>query len=281
MDTEKIGLSDVDFWLAEWLKPTGKRRSKHTDLAYRNDIDQFLTYAKKPFKAVDVTDIMDYQSFVADEYKAEKTRARKIASVCSFYRFLNNREITNLNLARIERAKIDRSIDHGQLLTPEQVRAVIAATAANPLHHAMLKLLYLTGVRISEALGLRWRDLRPMGDGGEARVVGKGNKPRNVYLPADLWRDLQALRGAADERDHPFPFSTQNAWKTVKKAGEAAGIKDVHPHQFRHAYVSHLLAENVPLADVSELVGHRDISTTALYAHPTKGRDVASKLRAE
>lgn len=281
MNSENTRFSDVDFWLAEWLKPTGRRRSEHTALAYRADIRAFLDRVAKPFDQVEVADLMDYQSWLADEYGAEKTRARKMASVCSFYRFLNNREATEINLARIERAKIDRAINHDELLTPEQVRAVIAAAAANSLHHALLKFLYLTGARISEALGLRWRDLRQLNDAGEAHIMGKGGKRRVVFLPADLWRDLTALRGDADEKDHPFPFTSQNAWKVVKKAGKAAGIEDVHPHQFRHAYVSHLLAANVPLADVSEVVGHANIATTALYAHPTKGRDLASKLRAE
>ena len=270
----------MDFWLAEWLKPTGKRRSAHTSIAYRADVKAFLKKAAKPFDAIDVTDIMDYQSYLADEYGAEKTRARKIASVCSFYRFLNNREVTEINLARIERAKIDRSVNHDKLLTPEQIRAVIAATSANPLHHALLKFLYLTGARISEVLGLRWRDLRAFGDGGEAHILGKGGKRRTVFVPAELWPDLVALRGEADEGDHPFAFTLQNAWKVVKKAGAAAGIEDMHPHKFRHAFVSHMLAENAPLADVSQMVGHSNIATTGLYAHPTKGRDLASKLRA-
>jgi site-specific recombinase XerD len=277
---KNTGFSDVDFWLAEWLKPTGRRRSEHTAIAYRADVKAFLGRVGKPFDQIEVADIQDYQSFLADEYGAEKTRARKLASVCSFYRFLNNREVTEINLARIERGKIDRSINHDKLLTPEQIRAVIAATAANPLHHALLKFLYLTGARISEVLGLRWRDLRPFNDGGEAHILGKGGKRRTVYLSAELWADLMALRDASDEKDHPFPFSTQNAWKVVKKAGKAAGIEDVHPHQFRHAFVSHLLAGNAPLDDVSEAVGHSSIATTGLYAHPTKGRDLASKLKA-
>lgn len=280
MDSENTGFSDVDYWLAEWLKPTGKRRSEHTAVAYRADVKAFLDRTGKNFDAIEVSDIQDYQSFLADEYGAEKTRARKLTSVCSFYKFLNNREVTKLNLARIERAKIDRSINHDKLLTVEQVRAIIAATVANPLHHALLKFLYLTGVRISEALELRWRNLRAFEDAGEAHVMGKGRKRRVVYLSAELWNDLQALRGAAGDDDHPFPFTAQNAWKVVKKAGKAAGIEDAHPHLFRHAYVSHLLAANAPLADVSESVGHSSIATTGLYAHPTKGRDLASKLKA-
>jgi integrase/recombinase XerD len=272
---------DVNFWLAEWLKPTGNRRSQHTAIAYRKDIEQFLRQTRKPFDRVKAVDIMDYQSYLADEYGAKKTRARKLASVCSFYRFLNNREVTEINLARIERPKIDRSIDHGALLTPEQIRAIIAAVASDPLHHALLKFLYLTGARVGEVINLRWRDLRPLEDGGEAHILGKGDKRRTVYLSAELWRDLTSLRGKAGDKDRPFPFTTQNAWKIVKKAGKAAGIEDAHPHQFRHAFVSHLLAENVPLADVSEAVGHASIATTGLYAHPTKGRELASKLNTQ
>lgn len=272
--------SDVKFWLAEWLKPTGKRRSAHTALAYRADVEAFLKRAAKPFDRVEVGDIQDYQSYLADEYGAEKTRARKLASVCSFYRFLNNREVTTINLARIERAKIRRSINHDKLLTPEQVRAIIAAVSADSLHYALLRFLYLTGVRISEALNLRWRDIRPLEDGGEAHILGKGDKHRVVYLSAELWQDLTALRSGADEKDRPFPITPHRAWEIVRKAGKVAGIENAHPHQFRHAFVSHLLAKNASLADVSDAVGHSDIATTGLYAHPTKGRELASMLDA-
>jgi integrase/recombinase XerD len=280
MNTENTGLTDADFWIAEWLKPTGRRRSQCTAVAYRYDIKSFLARAGKSFDQVAVTDIQEYASFLADEYGSDKTRARKLASVCSFYRFLNNREVVEINLARIERPKIDHSVNHDKLLTPEQIRAIIAATSANPVHHALLMFLYLTGARISEVLNLRWRDLRAFNNAGEAHIVGKGRKRRTVFLSVELWVDLMTLKGEAGETDRPFPFTSQNAWKVVKKAGEAAGIEDVHPHLFRHAFVSHLLAENAPLADVCEAVGHSSIAMTGLYAHPTKGRDLASKLKA-
>jgi len=248
-------------------------------MAYRRDIQQFLEYVAKPFDQTTVIDIMGYQSRLADQYGEDKTRARKLASVCSFYRFLNNREVTNVNLSKIERGRIERGVNHDKLLTPEQVRAIIAVVEADALHHALLRFFYLTGVRISEALGLRWRDLRKLPDGGEAHIIGKRRKYRLVFVSDELWMDLMSLRGAADDAAYVFPLGENHVRYIVRKAGKVAGVEGAHPHQFRHAFVSHLLAEGVPLPDVSELAGHSSVAMTSVYAHPTKGRNVTEKLK--
>lgn len=272
-------LRDVDYWLAQWLG-SGKRQSEHTAKGYRTDLRQFFEHVGKPFNRVKVIDLLNYQSHLANQYDAAKTRARKMAAVCSFFAFLNNQEaIPPLNLNRVDRPRTPHQIDHGKLLTEKEVIALIKAVQADPVHHALLRMLYLTGTRISEVVNLRWRDLTPLEDGGEAHIKGKGRKFRQAFIPPELWADLQALRGEAGDNDHPFPFSTHWAWQVVRKAGESAGIKGAHPHQLRHAFVSHLLASGEEIVRVSQAVGHSSIATTSLYAHAQGRKDLTRKLK--
>ena len=261
-------LRNLDYWLAEWLD-SDRRASEHTAKAYKTDIRQFLERAEKPFDKVREVDILEYQSYVAKQYESPKTRARKVASVCSFYAYLNNHEAIKepLNLDRIDRPKLPHQVDKGKFLTEKQVVAIIKAASADPVHGALLRMLYLTGCRVSEVLGVRWRDLTPLEEGGEAHIVGKGKRLRDVYLPADLWADVMALRGEGDETDHVFPFSSLDVWRIVKRAGIAAKIDGAHPHQLRHAFVSHALAHGNDVVAVSQAVGHASLGTTSLYAH--------------
>jgi integrase/recombinase XerD len=128
-------------------------------------------------------------------------------------------------------------------------------------------------------MNLRWRDLTPLGDAGEAHIIGKRRKVRKVFVPAQLWADLIALRGEAGDNDHPFPFTASWAWKIVRRAGQVAGIENAHPHQFRHAFISHLLAGGEEIVRIKEAVGHTSIATTSLYAHASGQKDLTRKLK--
>lgn len=88
------------------------------------------------------------------------------------------------------------------------------------------------------------------------------------------------LKGEASKVDRVFPFSANWAWKLVKQAGKSVGIDGAHPHMFRHAFVSHLLAEpDVSIVDVQRAVGHKSLATTTLYAHSMGGKKLADKLK--
>lgn len=279
------GFRDLDFWIAEWFK--GDRRdSVNTQAAYRLDLRQFFSRCGKSYKAVTVEDIQDWRSYLFGEKDAgrmaAKTAARKLVSVCSFYKFLNSQEATALNLARIETPKIRPAINHKKLLTEKEVMALIDA-ASDPTHRLFVRFLYLTAVRVSEALDLRWRDLTELDEGGEAHVVGKGEKPRDVYLPSALWSDLMTHRGAATDHDHLFPaWNRHLAARIVAKLAKAAEIgKSVSPHSLRHAHISHALKNGATVAELRDQAGHASISTTCLYAHANRERATATRLKVQ
>lgn len=278
MNTKTDNPTDVNFWISEWFK--GKhRKSQHTQEAYRRDVEQFLARCGKPFDQIAVTDIQDYQSRLSDNC-ADRTAARKIASLRSFYRFLNAHEVTNLNLERIESMTIDHEVNYDQLLTEKEIKALVDV-ATDETHRILVRVLYVTAARISEALALRWRDLTPLDDGCEVHILGKGRKRRNIFVPAPLWNDLQKMRGEAQESDNLFPsLDRHRALYIVKGLAKAAKIdKNVSPHSFRHAHISHALKNGANVAELRDQAGHSNLSTTCLYAHADSGKAPAKRLK--
>lgn len=273
-------LRDLDFWIAEWFKGD-HRSSTHTQTAYRRDIEEFIKTISKGFDLIEIGDIMEYQSSLSDRSFKPKTIARKLASVRSFYRFLNRREVTTLNLERIEGSKVRQSLNKDKFLTEMEIEAIIEAARVNQAHYVFVRFLYLTAARVSEAVGLRWRDLTPLDTGAEAHIVGKGQRRRDVFLPMPLWSDLVSLRGDSEESGYLFPFaSPSQAWRIVKKLAVAAKIdKSVSPHSFRHAHISHALKNGATLTELRDQAGHANISTTSLYLHANTERATATRLK--
>jgi integrase/recombinase XerD len=150
----------------------------------------------------------------------------------------------------------------------------------HPRNHAILRLLYAGGLRVSELADLKWRDLQSrdvQGDeaGGQVTVFGKGGKTRHVLLSVATWQKLMDLRNGGDA-DAPVFRSTRGGghmtvsavWRIVRKAAERAGIAgDVSPHWLRHAHGSHALERGAPLPLVRDSMGHSSVSTTNGYLH--------------
>lgn len=273
---------DLDYYIAQWLK-SSRRESPNTAQAYKADLRQFFDAAQKPFGQITVTDILEYQASLPDNY-APRTKARKLATVRSFYKFLNNREITNLNLARIETPRIQQQIKREKLLTEKEVKAIIQA-AINDQHRLFVRFLYLTAVRVSESLSLRWRDITPLGDGSAtAHIIGKGNKYRDVFLPAKLHIDLKLYCYSGDQNALVFA-SIKNrvqALRIVQGLAKAAKVdKKVSPHSFRHCHLSHALKNGATLAELRDQAGHASISTTSLYLHGTSEQATATRLNVQ
>lgn len=272
---------DLDYCISLWLK-SDRRGSPNTAEAYKTDLRQFLDSVGKAFDKVEIPDILSYQSSLSDNYAA-RTKARKLATVRSFYQFLNNREITNLNLARLESPKVQQRVDRDKLLTEKEVKAIIEA-ATNDQHRLFVRFLYLTGVRVSEALALRWRDLDPLdSDGSYAHIVGKGDKRRDVFIPSLLNLDIVFLWNESISNDAPvFSFikNRLQAWQIVRGLAKVAKIdKPVTPHSFRHAHISHALKNGATVAELRDQAGHSNISTTSLYVHADKARATATRLK--
>ncbi len=148
----------------------------------------------------------------------------------------------------------------------------------------MLELLYATGLRVSELLGLRLGDLQL--DAGYLRCWGKGNKERVVPMGEEADAKLQdylaqarplLLRGRRTEmlfvNHRGGTLTRQGFWKIIKRYGAAAGIRTpLSPHTVRHAFATHLLENGADLRSLQILLGHADISTTQIYTHVNRER---------
>lgn len=143
----------------------------------------------------------------------------------------------------------------------------------------LLKLLYVSGVRVSELCGLKWRDAMTRQEGGQITVFGKGGRTRAILLKLKFWQQLLSIRGDAGLADPIFrsrkgggPLDTSQVRRIVYAAAKKAGLEQkVSPHWMCHAHASHALDHNAPIHLVQSTLGHASIATGRyLHARPTE-----------
>jgi len=163
----------------------------------------------------------------------------------------------------------------------------LLALTIKPRDHALRRLLYGAGLRVSRACSLNWRDLQSREDGtGQVTVWGKGAKERTVKVSATTWRALQAVRRPEDGPDDTVfrsrkgrRLSTVQAWRIIREAARRAGIEaPVSPHWLRHAHASHALDRGAPIHLVQSTLGHASVATTGRYLHARPGDSSAFYL---
>ncbi|MGH8152353.1 MAG: tyrosine recombinase XerC [Rhodanobacteraceae bacterium] len=219
------------------------------------------------------------QTLVADEHRRglEPPSLRAmLAAFRSFFRFLaRDGRIGNNPAAGVRSPKVRRKLP--EVLDVDEAATLVDVHAVDPLalrDHALLELLYSSGLRVSELCGVRWRDLDP--DEGLLRVTGKGNKTRIVPVGRLALAALATLRDSQPaSADEPVfrgrggkPISPGAVRAAVKRRARAQGVwKRVYPHLLRHSCASHLLESSGNLRAVQELLGHADIGTTQIYTH--------------
>jgi integrase/recombinase XerC/integrase/recombinase XerD len=165
---------------------------------------------------------------------------------------------------RLVSAKVPHKLPH--FISADEAISLLRALPAGP-QRVLILLLYGGGLRVSEACGLRWRDL--VTDSHALRVHGKGGRTRIVALPALAWRALADLPRAGE-----FVFGSDQAldsrlaYEWVRQAGRTAGLlQPLHPHALRHSYATHLLSSGTDLRVLQELLGHRSLAATQKYTH--------------
>jgi integrase/recombinase XerD len=212
--------------------------------------------------------------------------SRALAAIRGFYRFaLAERFIASDPTENVESPKLWTTLP--KTLAPDEVEALLAAPdMASPLgvrDHAMLELLYATGLRVSELVRVRIDEL--VLDAGFLRAIGKGSKERIVPF-GDTAREailhyIEKVRPLFDKHADPSLFLTVRGrrmtremfWKTITKHARAAGIKArISPHVLRHSFATHLLENGADLRSVQMMLGHSDISTTQIYTHISRAR---------
>jgi len=259
--------------------------SPHTVAAYRSDLRQFLEFLSPPEMAPpepQAIDLLILREWLAALYgmKLEAvTIRRKLAAVRGLFRFLLREGVVRINVGRLVRTpKAPKKLP--EVMTPDQVNTLIDGVAADKLERpfpardrAIFELLYGCGVRVSELAGLNLEDV----DRAERwlRVRGKGRKERQVPLPGQaagaLERYLAERPVVREERavllNHLSQRLTARGIRGIVKfyATFVSGDPSIHPHSFRHAYATHLLADGADLRAIQELLGHARLSTTQKY----------------
>ncbi len=269
--------------LTSWLHG----RSPHSIRAYQANIARFLAHARKPLTAVTLADLQGYADSLAAAGLAPASQARMLAAVKSLLSFAHITGYLPYNPGRGLRLPGVRGRLAERIPSEEDVLSLLAHEP-NRRNHALIRLLYAAGLRLSEACALCWRDIQPRGNAGQVTVWGKGEKERAVLLTEGTWRELAALRPADAQPDAPVfrsrqghPLSPTQAWRVVKAAAQRAGLASApafSPHWLRHAHASHALDRGAPISLVREGLGHASLATTSRYTHARPGDGVGTYL---
>lgn len=285
-----------------------KNLSEHTQRAYYGDISQFVTfmadYLAQPPSLNDLSDfdMRSFRAWLADRAMngevGAATRARALSSVKNFLRWLDrqgimhNAAISGVRSPKLPR-KLPRPLYEGQAL--DFIKNAPDETWLEKRNRALFTLLYGSGLRIQEALGLNLRDLPQE---GFLRVMGKGRKERQVPVLAIVERTIEEYRAAC-----PYPeeepsralflgarglrMRQQIAQKAMRELRVLFGLpENATPHALRHSFATHLLQNGANLREIQELLGHASLSTTQRYtdvnakelmdihrrAHPRSGK---------
>ena len=245
-------------------------RSEATQRAYAADLAAFFAHAQRPLHAVTLGDMQAFQDALTG--LATATQARRLSAVKSLLSFGHKTGYLPVNVgAAIRLPKVRQTLAE-RILDADAVHDMLALERG-PRNKALLRLLYLGGLRISEACGLRVRDLSERGDAGQVTVFGKGGKTRAVLLKASLWQDLAALRGADPDAAlfrsrEGGTLDPSQVHRIVKAAAKRSGLPPaVSAHWLRHAHVSHALDAGAPVHLVQAAVEHASLATTGRYAH--------------
>ena len=279
-----------------WLEDS---LAKNTLESYRADLSQFNIWLGLQKKGSSKSELVsanqaDIQQYLAVKFPLSKPRSisRLIASMRRFYRYaLRENLIKTDPTLQIESPKLPRSLPKS--LNESEVEDLLNAPDINqPIglrDRAMLELLYASGLRVSELVGVKVNEVSTQD--GVVRVTGKGSKTRLVpmgeeaadwidqYLKTARPKILASQISAGQMTDAMFvtnrggAMTRQAFWYLIKRYAIVAGIsKHMSPHVLRHAFATHLLNHGADLRVVQMLLGHADISTTQIYTHVARER---------
>ena len=261
---------------------TIKHYSPATLDSYQRDIQGFLDFLAGEQEIEDCAnaDIHHVRAFIAKRHRqglAGSSMQRLLSSVRGFYKFLLKNNYINANPAVDVRApKGEKKLP--KVMDVDQVDRLLSGTASSPLEmrdHAMMELMYSSGLRLSELVNLNLEDIEM--HAAQVRVLGKGNKTR--YLPIGQqarealasWLELRDRVAQQDERgvfvnNRGSRLSQRAVQKRMREQAQRTQLGvHVHPHMLRHSFASHLLESSGDLRSVQELLGHANISTTQVY----------------
>ena len=276
----------VDTFLdALWME---RGLSSNTLEAYRSDLYKFSLWLQQRNVDLIHTEPNDVLAYLSQaNTKSVRTVARRLSSLRRLYEYLLREDRIKHNpVSNVDAPRLGRSLPKS--ITEAEVEALLDAPDTEQVmgirDKTMLELLYATGLRVSELVGLTIQQVNLRQ--GVVRVTGKGNKERLVPMgeEANQWlgRYLssarseilhQALSDALFPSNRGKAMTRQTFWHMIKRYAVIANIKKtLSPHVLRHAFATHLINHGADLRVVQMLLGHSDISTTQIYTHVARER---------
>lgn len=254
--------------VAMWVN---RSSSRHTRRNYQRQAGAFLAFVDKPLAQVRVIDVQAYLESL--QGSAPGTRALAAAAIKSLLTFAHETGYIPFNPGvAVKMPPVKRTLAE-RILAESEVQRMIHLEP-DTRNRIMLTLLYAGALRVSELVGLKWRDTQPRDLAGQIVVFGKGGKTRVILLSVGTWRQLIELRSDADPDCPVFrsrkggSLDTSQAWRIVKAAAIRAGINPkVSCHWLRHAHASHALDRGAPIHLVQQTLGHASVATTGVYLH--------------
>jgi integrase/recombinase XerD len=283
----EVGPDYMDEMLEQFYHHLGVERglAPLTLESYASDLQNFREYLHHAGLASwEEVSLPDLQSYLAELEKrglAATSRARRLSALRQFFRFLQQEDKLPANpVELLDSPRLPMKLP--KVLGEKEVEALLAAAdGTTPLglrDAALLEVLYATGLRVSELVGLTLKqvDLRR----GVVRPLGKGSKERLVPMVPQAVEKLRRYLAEGrphllKERDNAFlflnskgkPLTRQGFWKLLRKYALKANVRRLSPHVLRHSFATHLLSRGANLRVLQLLLGHADLATTQIYTH--------------
>lgn len=265
-----------------------KMKSENTVHSYVSDLQNYIYYLNEKqgiddIRDVDTKTIQKYLAYLNKLGYSPTSTSRALSAIKSFHKFLYLEHRTLENPAtNLSSPKLDKKLPT-VLSVEEVIKLLDSLDDSTPIHHrnkAMIEMVYGTGLRVSELVGLKLQDLHLTNK--MISVKGKGNKERivpindyaNKVLREYIINSRPKLAKPSKDNGYVFlnhlgtPISRQSFFLILKEQCNKAGItKEVSPHTLRHSFATHLLEAGTDLRLIQEMLGHEDISTTQIYTH--------------
>ena len=255
--------------------------SEYTIKNYTIHIVSFFSYLKGKninYKKLDKDQIIEYLKYLDEENLTNRTISMILSSLRSFFDFLlENKEVESNIFKRISNPKLDKKLPN--FLSYEEFRSIAESiphkTILDIRNKLIIEMLYATGIRVSELVNLKIKDINF--NERSIRIFGKGKKERIVYYGeyAEVsLNDYLNIRNSDNEylilNNNGKQITTRGIEKIIDKLANTACIKNnVTPHTFRHTFATHLLNAGADIKSVQELLGHSNLNTTEVYTHIT------------
>ena len=236
-------------------------------------------------KNIQAIQLQDLQAFVQSLRGLKpSSQVTFIAAIQSLFSFACRIGYTQVNVgALLRRPKVPANVAE-RIVTEADIQRLLTLIT-NPRDAILLRLAYVSGLRVTELAGLRWKSFAPRSDGAVLSVVGKGSRLRHVFLPEPIWAAVSTLHNGCHEdapvflSRHRKPLSVNSMHRIVKQAAHQAGLPaSFSMHWCRHAHASHAMDRGAPVHLVQQTLGHVSLATTCRYVHCKPGTSSAQYI---